>query len=149
LDGFPTRIIGILPADFAFADSSIWEPHTLFPDWETLRAARGTGSWFVFGRLTPGATFTAAQSEMNAIAQRLDAEFPVGARERGIAVVPLAQVPARTRLMLWMLMGAVLCVLLIAAANVAGLSLARGASREREIAIRMALGASRARIIAQ
>jgi predicted permease len=151
LDGRPSRIIGILPADFQFADSEVWEPHTMSPDWETQRAARGAGSWFVIGRLRPNVTFEQAQAEMSAIASRLDEQAPVSDRNRGISVVPLSRqlTGPRSRLALWMLTAAVFCVLLIAATNVASLSLARSASRERELAIRAALGASRARIVRQ
>jgi predicted permease len=151
LDGAPSRIIGILPADFQFDDADVWEPHTMYPNWEALRPARGPGFWLVIGRLQPDVTMAQAQAEMNAIARRLDEQMPVSERNRGISVVPLSvQVTgARARLALWMLAGAVFCVLLIAATNVASLSLARGAAREREIAIRAALGASQGRIIRQ
>ena len=123
----------------------------MFPDWEARRGARGAGSWFVVGRLRPNVTFEQAQAEMSAIARRLDEQLPAAERNRGISVVPLSLyvVGPRSRLALWMLGGAVFCVFLIAAANVASLSLARSASREREIAIRAALGASRARIVRQ
>jgi putative ABC transport system permease protein len=153
LDGRPSRIIGILPAGFQFGglDADVWEPHTMFPDWEAHRRARGSGFWSVVGRLRPNVTFEQAQAEMSAIASRLDEQLPASDRNRGISVVPLSlQVTGpRSRSALWMLTGAVFCVLLIAATNVASLSLARSASREREIAIRAALGASRARIVRQ
>lgn len=153
LDGLPSRVIGILPADFHFSGQAvdIWEPHTMFPDWEVRRQVRGTDSWFVVGRLRPNITFEQAQAEMSAIARRLDDQLPVSERNLGIKVVPLSlQVTGpRARLALWMLSGAVFCVLLIAATNVASLSLARSASREKEIAIRAALGASRFRIMRQ
>jgi predicted permease len=153
LDGQASRIIGILPARFQFAklDADVWEPLTVFPDWEARRRERGVGTWFVVGRLRPGLTSEQAQAEMSAIAPRLDEQLPGSERNLGINVVPLAlQVTGpKARLALWMLTGAVLFVLLIAATNVASLSLARSASREREIAVRAALGASRARIIRQ
>ncbi|HEY1336836.1 MAG TPA: ABC transporter permease, partial [Bryobacteraceae bacterium] len=151
LDGVPSRIIGILPADFHFGDADVYEPYTMYADWEALRRARGAGFWSVLGRLRPKVRPAQAQAEMNAIARRLDDQLPVDQRNRGIAVVPLSLqvVGPRPRLALWMLAGAVFLVLLIAATNVASLFLARGAGREREIAIRAALGASRLRIVRQ
>jgi predicted permease len=153
LDGLSSRIIGVAPATFpAFlADADVWEPHTMVPDWEMLRRSRGSGFWAVVGRLRPNVSFEQAQAEMSAIARRLDEQLPASERNRGISVVPLSRqvTGPRARLALWMLTGAVLCVLLIAATNVASLSLARSARREREIAIRATLGASRARIVRQ
>ncbi|MGH9672966.1 MAG: ABC transporter permease, partial [Bryobacteraceae bacterium] len=113
-----------------------------------LRSARGPGFWAVIGRLRPNVTIEQAQAEMNTIARRL---VTSSERNRGISVVPfsLHVIGPRPRLALWMLSGAVFLVLLIAATNLASLSLARNASREREIAIRAALGASRARIVRQ
>jgi putative ABC transport system permease protein len=150
IDGVPSRVIGILPSGFPFS-TDVWEPHTLFPDWEARRSVRGADSWFVVGRLRPNVTIEQAQTEMSAIARRLDEQMPTSDRNRGISVVPLSlqMTGPRSRLALWMLMGAVFCVLLIAATNVASLSLARNISRAREIALRSALGASRARIIGQ
>ncbi len=150
LDGLPSRVIGVMPATL-LADADVWEAHTMSPDWELLRRARGAGTWFVVGRLRRTVTYEQAQSEMSAIARRLDEQSPAAERNRGISVAPLSLqvVEPSSRRALWMLTGAVLFVLLIAATNVASLSLARGASREREIAIRAALGASRARIVRQ
>jgi predicted permease len=148
LDGMPSCVIGVIP-ETMLADADVWEAHTLAPDWEILRRSRGTGAWFVAGRLRPNATIEQAQSEMNAIARRLDAAASGG--NLGIGVTPLSHhlVQPSSQLALWMLTGAVFLVLLIAATNVASLSLARGASREREIAVRAALGASRGRIVRQ
>jgi predicted permease len=150
LDRVPSRIIGILPPELRFDNDDVWEPHTLYPNWEQLRVARGNGFWSVVARLRPGVTFEQAQAEMNAIARRLDAQSPL-ARARGISVVPLSQqvTGSTTRTALWMLTGAVSFVLLMAIANIAGLSLARSADRDREMAIRSALGASQARILRQ
>ena len=153
LDGHASRVIGVLPDRFGFAslDADIFEPHTLFPDWEDRRLVRGRDSWFVIGRLRPDVTIEGAQSEMTMIARRLDAELPVGERNRGIRVVPLSRhvVGSRSRLALWMLMAAVACVLLIAAVNIANLWLARSLGRARDVALRAALGASPARIVRQ
>src|SRR5439155_21367779 len=149
LDGLPSRIIGVLPADFQLGllNADVWEPHTLSPDWDRRRTRQGIGSWFVVGRLRANVTFDRAQAEMSAIARRLDEQLPASDRNSGISVVLLSRqvTGPELRMALWMLMGAVFFVLLIAATNVASLSLARSAGREREIAIRTALGASRAR----
>lgn len=153
LDGLRSQIIGVLPAGFQFPglNADVWEPHTSFPDWEARRGVRGAGSWFVVGRLRPNVTVDHAQSEMSAIARVLDEEVPAADRNRGISVVPLTLylVGSRSRLALWMLTGAVLCVLLIATANVASLTLARSVGRAREIAIRATLGAGPVRIVRQ
>ncbi|HEY8460275.1 MAG TPA: ADOP family duplicated permease, partial [Blastocatellia bacterium] len=129
----------------------IWEPHTLFPDWEAQKAQRGVGSWQVVGRLKPQVSLEQAQTEMNAIAQRLEQAYPDANKGLGIRLVPfqLQLTGGNVRLALWILFGAVVFVLLIACTNVANLMLARGVAREREIAIRIAMGASRMRLIRQ
>lgn len=153
LDGAPSEVIGILPAHFQFADwqPDIWEPITASADWTARRASRGAGSWFVLARLGPDVTFGQAQAEMNTIARRLDGQLPLAERNLGIAVVPLNRqlTGSKARLALWLLSGAVFFVLLIAASNVASLSLARSIGRDKEIAIRTALGASYWRIMRQ
>lgn len=152
LDGRNSLIIGVMPPSFLFAEAAadVWEPYTLFPGWDTIRDA-DTGSWFAIGRLKRGVTMEQAQAEMNAVSRRLAEQGLAAARGRGVSVVPLSEQVIRPhqRLALWMLAGAVLLVWLIAAANVSGLSLARSAGREREIAIRAALGAGRLRILRQ
>lgn len=153
LDGVRSQLIGILPPGFHFPrlDAQIWEPHTLFPDWDSRRAVRGVDTWSVVGRLRPGISLPEAQSEMTAIARGLDDHLPPAERNRGVTLTPLSLhvVGPRARFALWMLAAAVFCVLLIAATNVASLALARGISRTREFAIRAALGASSFRIIRQ
>ena len=153
IDGRPSTIVGVLPDGFRFGslDADVFEPHTLFPDWEARRLVRGRDSWFVVGRLRPGVTVEEAQAEMGTIAGRLDAQMPAAERNRGVRVVPLTRhvVGARSRLALWMLMAAVGCVLLIAAVNVANLWLARSLGRRREVALRAALGAGPGRILRQ
>ena len=147
INGLPSQIIGILPADFQVArvGADVWQAHT------TSRSVRGGQTWFVIGRLRPGATFDQAQAEMSAVARRVNDQLPAAERNQGIAVVPLSLyvVGAQSRLALWMLGGAVFCVFLIAAANVTSLSLARSTARAREMAVRAALGANAGRIVRQ
>ncbi|HYP14200.1 MAG TPA: ABC transporter permease [Bryobacteraceae bacterium] len=153
IDGSPASIIGILPSDFHFLklDADVWEPHTIVPNWEEVGRQRGSGFWSAIGRLRADVSLEQAQAEMNGIARRLDQQLPAGERNRGISLVPLSSqmVGRNARLALWMLTGAVFCVLLVASTNIASLSIARSASREKEIAVRAALGASRARIVRQ
>ena len=150
LDRQPSRIIGIMPAEFNRGGADVWEPQTLFSNWDTLRNARGTGPWFVIGRLKPEVTFQQAQLEMTAIARRA-AQQDARTAPQDISVVPLSQqvTGSRTRSALWMLTVAVSFVFLIAVANIAGLSIARSAGRDREIAIRSALGATQVDIARQ
>ena len=147
LNGLPSQIAGVLPADFKVAtlDADVWQAQALAGD------ASGGDTWFVIGRLGPGVTFDEAQSEMRLIGTRLNERAPAAERTRGITVVALTDyvVVPQSQLALWMLAGAVLLVFLIAAANIASLTLARGAARAREFAVRVALGASTGRLVRQ
>lgn len=100
-------------------------------------------------RLQPGATFARAQTELSIIAQRLEEQFPKSNRGRAFTARRFHIDVSQVQSTLWLLLGAVALVLLIACANIAGLLLARAVSRERELAMRVALGASRGRVIRQ
>ena len=153
IDGVASQVIGVMPEHFQFPEraTQLWEPNTLFPNWEQMKAQRGTGMWRVVGRLKAQVSLPQAQVEMKSIAQRLEQANPDSNKGLGVNLVPfsLQLTGQNVRLALWILFGAVVCVLLIACTNVANLMLARGIAREREIAIRMALGAGRMRLIRQ
>lgn len=152
LDGVASQIIGILPANLETVnDTDTWEPHTLLPDWETQRNARGTGPWFAVARLRPNVSVDQAQAEMTAVARGLDEDLPQSEQSSGVTVIPLGlyMVGRTPELALWVLFGAVSSLLLIAIANVASLSLARCLGRSRETSMRSALGASPLRILRQ
>jgi putative ABC transport system permease protein len=151
LDGESFTVIGVMPPEFQFApfwatNAELWSPLNLAP-----RATnRGGQSLRVFARLKPGVTRSAAQAEMTTIFSRLTQEYPQTNKGLAIAVEPLhEQVVGKTRPALLILFGAVSFVLLIACANVANLMMARATSRQKEIALRTALGASSSRIARQ
>src|ERR1051325_2821686 len=160
LDGKNYEIIGVMPEGFQFpggsgtvlrtftaAPANLWVPLTL--DAETIRQ-RSSHSLNVIGRLKPGVTVAQATSEMDAIQQRLEQQYPTFYVGSNVKIVPLGeQVVGATRRPILVLLGAVAFLLLIACANVANLLLARAASRKKEIALRAALGAGRIRIIRQ
>ena len=151
LDGADHAIIGVLPATFGapFIGSGrdVWIPiardRSAFDD-------RGSPRAKVVARMRPGVSLTRAQAEMDTITRRLEAQYPDANEQHGVLLRPLHEiVVGNVRPALLMLLGAVGLVLLIACVNVTNLYLAKGTSRQRELAVRAALGARRGRLIRQ
>jgi putative ABC transport system permease protein len=149
LDSIPYAVVGVAPERFSFPMSSeLWAP--LAFDAETA-AARGSHYLDVVGRLKPSVTVEQARSEMQLIAAQLEKQYPQWNTGESASVVPLVEgvIDEGNGPFLAVLQGTTLLVLLIGCANVANLLLARGASRQKELALRAALGASRGRLTRQ
>ncbi len=148
LDGATVTVIGITPADFRFyEESDVWEPLVFTPQ----QADRNRRALIVVGRLNPGVTEAQAAAELDGVTARLAEQFPTTNAGWNAQVLGVREVlwGPEGRLAFTLLMGVVLAVLLIACANIANLQLARAAARQKEVAVRLALGAHRWRLIRQ
>jgi predicted permease len=149
LSGAPYTIIGVMPPAFYFPsrDVQMW---TLLTFREENFENRANNYLEAVGRLAPGVTFEQARAEVSMLAERLAREYPATNAETGVSFFRMRDnMSPRFRLMLMTLSGASLCLLLLTCANLANLLLARAAAHERELAVRAALGAGRARLVRQ
>src|SRR5438094_9236381 len=157
-NGEATTIIGVMPPEVAYPErAEVWvPPHWRVPDDPLLGPAQDPSTerthsyFFVVGRLKPGVSMAAAQADMDAVALGLERDFPNDNQNAGVNLVSLrSDLVADVRPMVMLLFAAVGLVLMIATANVSGRLVARASARHQEIALRMALGATRGRILVQ
>lgn len=149
LDGAPYTVIGVMPPEFLFPvrDRDLWTP--LIFESDDL-ADRTNYELWVYGRLKSGFSIARAQSDMDAVGAALRSQYPKENYQTGVAIRTLRNMlNHRSRAMIWALLGASACVLLIACTNLANLLIARAMQRQKEIAVRAAMGAGRERLVRQ
>jgi predicted permease len=152
LNGASYMLVGILPPNFVFPIPDAVLAVPLVPDADPWRFNRNTVNFLrLVGRTRPGINAERAQAEMNTLARKLREQYPVpNAQKLGVKLTPMKdQVTGGYRRALWVLLGAVGFVLLIACANLANLNLVRASGRQREMSIRSALGATRSQVVKQ
>jgi putative ABC transport system permease protein len=148
VDGSPLTIVGVMPADFHLLfDAEVWLPGV---DGGPMTGIRRYHNWLMVGRLKPGATVATAQAEMDVISAQLARTYPESNENKALQVDGLPDSMVENyRQSLFILMGSMVLVLLIACGNVASLLMARSSTRKTEIALRTALGAGRKRLFRQ
>ena len=149
LDGSPHVVIGVMPATFHFPtrDAQLWTPLNFD---ENDYSNRGNSYIEAIARLAPGVTFEQARADLDIVVERLARAYPESNEETGVSFFRMRdEFSPRFRLMLQALCGAAICILILACANLANLSLARAGTRVRELAVRSALGAGKERLIRQ
>lgn len=154
VEGRNWRVLGVMPADFAIPDvgAAFWTPWDMRESYRGVRFPDGPPREARFlrvvGRVKPGLSRESATERMKILAARIAADHPRTNSDWSIRLVPLREELARSsRTGLLLVFGAVFCLLLLVCANVASLAIARSAARAREMAIRLALGAGRTRIV--
>ena len=151
LDNAPYAVIGVMPPEFQFPSGEVqfWITNRFTPR-ELTDAERVNNAFRSVARLRPGVSLEQARAELQRIAAQLEQQYPAQNKDTGATAVPIgADVPQRSRLLLIALLGAAGCVLLIACANLASLLLTRALGRQRELAVRTALGAGQERLARQ